>query len=148
MLKQTPKNHKKWHNTPVVLCWHEKKNESNKRPWISFRPIRSDGPYRKPSCLLWEAPVCEKHISKPDPNETKKYHVMWMPLHDSMPSFMNFRWVLDLLELKNQVSQCLRPSDGSRVFEIHSQFLHGPKNAPKDTYLIFLPIYMHWSMCM
>jgi hypothetical protein len=24
----------------------------------------------------------------------------------------------------------------------------GPKHAPKDTYLIFQPIYMHWSMCM
>ena len=34
------------------------------------------------------------------------YHGMLMPLHDSMPSFMNFRWVLDLLEFKNQASQC------------------------------------------
>ena len=31
---------------------------------------------------------------------------MLMPLHDSMPIFMNFRRVLDLLEFKNQVSQC------------------------------------------
>ena len=53
------------------------------------------------------------------------YHGMLMPLHDSMPSFMNFRRVLDLLEFKNQVSQCLRPSDGGRVFDIHSHFLHG-----------------------
>ena len=30
-----------------------------------------------------------------------------MPLHDSMPSFMNFRHVLDLLEFKNQASQCV-----------------------------------------
>ena len=44
---------------------------------------------------------------------------------DTMPSFMNFRQILDLLEFKNQVSQCLRPSDGGRVFEIHSHFLHG-----------------------
>ena len=35
----------------------------------------------------------------------KVYHVMLMALHDSMPSFMNFRRVLDLLELKNQASQ-------------------------------------------
>ena len=49
---------------------------------------------------------------------------MLMPLHDSMPSFMNFKRVLDLVEFKNQVSQCLRPSDGGRVFEIHSHFLH------------------------
>ena len=31
----------------------------------------------------------------------KNYHGMLMLLHDSMPSFMNFRRVLDLLELKN-----------------------------------------------
>ena len=36
----------------------------------------------------------------------KIYHGMLMPLHDSMPSFMNFRQVLDLLEFKNQASQC------------------------------------------
>ena len=34
------------------------------------------------------------------------YHGMLMLLHDSMPSFMNFRRVLDLLEFKNQASQC------------------------------------------
>ena len=54
----------------------------------------------------------------------KIYHGMLMPLYDSMPSFMNFRRLLDLLEFKNQVSQCLRLSDGGTVFEIHSNFLH------------------------
>ena len=34
------------------------------------------------------------------------YHGMLMLLHDSMPGFMNFRRVLDLLEFKNQASQC------------------------------------------
>ena len=34
------------------------------------------------------------------------YHGMLMPLHDSMPSFMNYRRVSDLLEFKNQASQC------------------------------------------
>ena len=34
------------------------------------------------------------------------YHGMLIPLHESMPSFMNFRRVLDLLEFKNQASQC------------------------------------------
>ena len=33
-------------------------------------------------------------------------HGMLMPLHDSMPSFMYVRRVLDLLEFKNQASQC------------------------------------------
>ena len=79
----------------------------------------------KPSCLLWEAPVCEKHIPKPAPNGQNLYHDMLMPLHDSMPSFMNFRRVLDLLEFKNQVSKCLRLSVDGTVLEIHSHFLHG-----------------------
>ena len=57
----------------------------------------------------------------------KIYHGMLMPLHDSMPSFMNFKQVFDLLEFKNQESQCLWLSDGGRVFEIHSHFLHGTK---------------------
>jgi len=42
----------------------------------------------------------------------KIYHEKLMPLHDSMPSFMHLSRVLDLLEFKNQLSQCLRPSDG------------------------------------
>ena len=35
----------------------------------------------------------------------KNYHGMLMPLHDSMPSCMNFRRGLNLLEFKNQASQ-------------------------------------------
>ena len=34
------------------------------------------------------------------------YHGKLMPLHDSMPSFMNFRRVLDLLEFENHASHC------------------------------------------
>ena len=90
------------------MLTREKKFESNKRQWISFCPQRWGVPYLKPSCLLWEAPVCEKHIPKPATNGTNFfYHGMLMPLHDSMPSFMNFRRVLDLLEFKNQPSQCI-----------------------------------------
>ena len=81
----------------------------------------------KPSRLLLEALVCEKLIPKPAQNGTNIYHGMLMLFHGSMPSFMNFRRVLDLLEFENQVSQCVRSSDGGTVFEIHSHFLHGTK---------------------
>ena len=53
------------------------------------------------------------------------YHAMLMPLHDSMPSFMNFKRVLDLLEFKNQASQCFAGNQRCPGFEIHSHFLHG-----------------------
>ena len=105
MSKRTPINHKNSHNTPVVLCWHEKKIESNKRQWISFRPQRWHVPYRNHHAC------CEKlwFVRSIYPNlpqmGQKFYHGMLMPLHDSMPSFMNFRRVLDLLEFKNQASQ-------------------------------------------
>ena len=50
---------------------------------------------------------------------------MLVPFHDTMPSFMIFRHVLDLQELKNQVSQSFRPSHDGHTFEFHSHFLHG-----------------------
>ena len=55
----------------------------------------------------------------------KFYHGMLMPLHDSMPSFMNFGRLLDLLELQKQVRRHLLESHGVVVFEIHPNFLHG-----------------------
>ena len=54
------------------------------------------------------------------------YHGMLMPLHDSMPSFMNLRRVLDLLAFKkNRHLNVLPAINGALVFDIHSHFLHG-----------------------
>ena len=58
-------------------------------------------------------------------NRQKNYHSMLVPCHDTMPSFMIFSRVLDLQELKNQVSQSFRPSHDAQMFEFHSHFLHG-----------------------
>ena len=55
----------------------------------------------------------------------KNYHNMLVPCHDTMPSFMIFRRVLELQELKNQVSQSFRPSHDAQMFEFHSHLLHG-----------------------
>ena len=55
----------------------------------------------------------------------KFYHIILVPFHDTMPSFMNLRGNLDLHDFENQVSQCLRPSHDADVFEIHPHFLHG-----------------------
>ena len=126
MSKRTPKIHKNSHNTPVVLCCHEKKkHESNKRQWISFRPQRWDVPYRNHhACCekLWFVRSIYPNLPQMGQN---LYHGMLMPRHDSMPSFMNFRRVLDLLEFKNKASQCLPEINGALVFKIHSYFLHG-----------------------
>ena len=52
---------------------------------------------------LWFVRSIYPNLPQMGPN---LYHGMLMPHHDSMPSFMNFRLVLDLLEFKNQASQC------------------------------------------
>ena len=114
-------------NTTLVLFYVDAraKIEIKKRQRILFRPRRWNVPYRNHQAC------CEKlwFVRSLCPNlpqiGQKNYHGMLMSLLDSMPSFMNFRRVFDLLEFKNQVSQCLWPNDGGRVFDIHSHFLHG-----------------------
>ena len=121
--------------------------ESKKRQQISFRPQRWHVPYRNNhACCekLWF--VRSLYPNVPQMGQ-KIYDGMLMPLHDSMASFMNFRRVLDLLEFKNQVSQCLRPSDDDRVFEFPISCM-GPRNSPKDIHVIFQPTLVHWSMCL
>src|SRR3954465_8949645 len=103
MSKRTPKNSVIEHNTLVVLCWHSKIFESNKRQLISFRPQRWHVPYRNhQACCenLWFVRSFYPNLPQMGQN---LYHYMLMPLHDTMPSFMNFTRVLDLLEFKNQV---------------------------------------------
>ena len=79
----------------------------------------------------------------------KFYHDMLMPLYDSSPSFMNFRRVLDLQELKYQASQCFAGNQRCHAVWNSFPFLAWDLSMhPKDTYLIFQPTYMHWSMCM
>ena len=76
-------------------------------------------------------PCCEKlrFVGSIYPNLAQMgqnlYHGILMPLHDSMPSFMNFRRVLDLLEFKNQASNVFPAINGALVFEILFHFLHG-----------------------
>ena len=53
------------------------------------------------------------------------YHNMLVPCHGTKPSFIIFMRVLDLQELKNQVSQSFWASHDAHMFEFHSHLLHG-----------------------
>ena len=62
-----------------------------------------------PSNILW-LPLCRiyKFGLNTLPSKLLRSPILvgyQVPFHDSMPSFMNLRGVLDLLEFKNQVSQ-------------------------------------------
>ena len=76
------------------------------------------------------------------------YHGMLMPLHDSMPSFMNFRRVLDLLEFKNQASQCFAGNQWCPGVWNSSPFFSWDLSMHRSTHIWFQPIYMHSSMYM
>ena len=76
--------------------------------------------------LLEGSSGLQEAYTKSCPNWDKKnYRSMLVPCHDTMPSFMIFSHVLDLQELKNQVSQCFQPRHDAKMFEFHSHFLHG-----------------------
>ena len=53
------------------------------------------------------------------------YHNMLVPWHDTMPSFLNTRRVLDLHEFKSKASRCSQPSHDAQMFQFHSRFFHG-----------------------
>ena len=148
MTKRTPKNCKIEHNTPVVLCWHSKKFESNKRQRISFRPQRWHVPYRNhhTSCeKLWI--VRSLYPNLPEMGQIF-YHGMLMPLHDSMPSFMNFRRVLDLLEFKKPgISMFATEWRWQGVWNSFP-FLAWDLRMQPRTHIWFQSVYMHSGMCM
>ena len=53
----------------------------------------------------------QEAYTKACPNSAKQFtDCMLVPCHETMPSFMIFRHVLDLHKFKNQVSQSFRPS--------------------------------------
>ena len=72
-----------------------------------------------------------------------------VPFHDSMPSFMNFRRVLDLLAFKSQVSQCFAGNQQCPGVRNSFPFLAWDLSIhPRTKHLIFQPVYMHRSVCM
>ena len=99
--------------------------------------------------LLEGSSGLQEAYTKACPNSAKRnYRSMLVRCHETMPSFMIFRRVLELQELKNQVYQSFRPSHGAQMFEFHSNLLHGPRNSPKDTHVIFQTTLVHWSLCL
>ena len=78
----------------------------------------------------------------------KNYRRMFVSCHDSMPSFMIFMRVLDLQELKNQVSQFSGRATTPRCLNFIPISCMGTKNSPKDTHVIFQTTLAHWSLCL
>ena len=102
MSKRTPKNH-----TTLLLFYVDTRKKLKAIRGNGYRYVPKGGTFPTEN----HHACCEKlrFVRSIYPNLPQMgqnlYHGMLMPLHDSMPSFMNFRQVLDLLEFKNQASQ-------------------------------------------
>ena len=148
MSKRTPKITK---NSTTLMLFHFDTRIFLKamRQWISFRPQRWDVPYRKhQACCekLWFVRCIFPNLPKMG---QKIYHGMLMPLHDSIASFMNFRRVLDLLEFKNEASQCF--AGNQRCSSVWNSFPFLARDLsmhPRTQIWFFQLIYMHWSKSM
>ena len=147
MSKRTPKNHKKSHNTPVVLCWHEKNLKAIRGNVYHFGPRGGMFPTKNHHAC------CEKlrFVRSIYPNlpqmGQKIYRGMLMPLHDSMPSFMNFRRVLDLLEFKNQTSQCFPSNQRCPGVWNSFQFLAWDLSMHPRTHIWFFNLFICTGAC-
>ena len=91
----------------------------------------------KPSCLLWEALVCEKHIPKPAPNGTKN-----LPRHlDAAPWACQVSWISHEFwvywNLKTRYLNVSGRVAAARFLTFTPISCMGPKYAPKDEDLIF-----------
>ena len=98
MSKRTPKNPKL--NTTLLLFYVDTRIFLKAIRGNRYRFVPKGGTFPTETMTLV---VRSTYPNLPQMGQ-KNYHGMLMPLHDSMPSFMNFKRVLDLLEFENQVS--------------------------------------------
>ena len=106
MSKRTPKNHKI--DTTLLLFYVNTRKFLVAIRGNGYRFVPKGGTFPTEN----QHACCEKlrFVRSISPNlpqmDTKNATACRVPFHDSMPSFMNFRRVFDLLEFKNKVSQC------------------------------------------
>ena len=70
-----------------------------------------------------------------------------MPLHDSMPSFMNFIRVLDLLEFKREASQCFASNQRCPGVWNSFPFLAWDLSMHPRTHISFFNLYICTGAC-
>ena len=105
MSKRTPKNHKKFtQHSCYSMLTREKNLKAIRGNGYLFVPNGGTFPTENHhACCEMLRFVTSIYPNLPQMGQ-KLYHGMLVPLPDSMPTFMNFRRVLDLREFKNQAS--------------------------------------------
>ena len=106
-VQTNPKNDKKiTQHSCCSMLRREKKLKAIRGNWYRFVPKVGTFPTENHHACREKLRFVRSIYPNLPQMRLNLYHGMLMPLHDSMPSFMNFGRILDLLEFINQASQC------------------------------------------
>ena len=97
----------------ICMCKKNKAGEGSVR--MSFRTRRWHVPSRNHEPSWGKLRFARSLHQSLSQFGQKYYRNMLVPCHDTMPSFMIFRHILELQEFKNQVSQSFRPSHDAQM---------------------------------
>ena len=80
------------------------------RVWLNFDTIHIIHPFMILTCQLFVSKRTSLATNVCASSQTGRffYHGIYVPCHETMPSFMFFGWVFDLLGFKNRDSQCFK----------------------------------------
>ena len=85
------------------------------RVWLSFDTVNIIQPFAILTCQFFVSKRTSLATNVCASSQTGRffYHSIYVPCHETMPSFMFFGRVFDLLGYKNQDSQCFRTTTSS-----------------------------------
>ena len=148
MSKRTPKNHKNWQNTPIVLCWYENFLKAIRGNGYCFVPKDGTFPTENHNAC------CEKlwFVGNIYPNLPQIGQKITTPCWCRSMTACQDSWISHKLwiyqNLKTRYLNVFGRVTVAGCLTFIPISCMGPKHAPKDKVLIFQPIYMHRSMCM
>jgi len=87
-----------------------KQLHAHHRVWLNFDTVNTIQPFATLTCQLFVSKRTSLATNVCASSQTGWffYHGIYVPCHETMPSFMFFGWVFDLLGFKNQDSHCFR----------------------------------------
>ena len=87
-----------------------KKLHARHRVWLNFDTVNIIQPFAILTCQFFVSKRTSLATNVCTSSQSRRffYHGIYVPCHETMPSFMFFGWVFDLLRFKNRDSQCFR----------------------------------------
>ena len=130
----------------ICQCTKIKAGEGSVR--MSFRTRRWHIPSRNHEPSLEKPSFARSLYQSLSQFGQKNCRNMLVPCHETMPSFMIYRRVLELQEIKTKFLNLSGRATTPRCLNFILISCMGPRNSPKDTHVIFQPTSVHLCMCL